>query len=87
MDGSQVRVVCGTNGAPTAFRWRGRWFGVHAVLAFWVEALPWHDTVGPGRSTRCWVWRVDVVVTRSGAFGVFDLAHDGSTWVVRSRLD
>jgi hypothetical protein len=80
----EIRVVCGSDGAPRAFHWRGRWFGIHAVLAFWVEALPWHTEAVHDRWTvqQRRVWRVEGVVTRSGALGVFDLAYDGATWVV-----
>lgn len=30
---------------PAQFRWRTRWYGVHAVLAHWVEAGGWWRSV------------------------------------------
>lgn len=37
----RVDTVVGADGAPVAFRWRGRGYVVRSVLANWVEATPW----------------------------------------------
>jgi len=51
---------------PEAFRWRGRWYEVRAVLMHWVEQ-------GRVEQGRVEVWRVEAAY-RSLSSGVFDLA-------------
>lgn len=54
--------------APERFRWRGRGYVVCAVVAQWVEALPWWT----GASGQRHVWRVEAA-SRTGTVGVYDL--------------
>lgn len=84
---------------PAEFRWRGRWYVVRAVLASWVEAVPWW----PGESgTRAGgqchaprqAWRVEAAPRRSartGAPGVYDLYRDpgdrARSWVLERVFD
>ena len=69
----RVDMVVGANGAPVAFRWRGRGYRVRSVLANWVEAMPWWSGGIPARSAggRSQIWRVEAVGS-TGA-GVYDL--------------
>lgn len=68
-------------GEPEAFRWRGRWYEVRAVLMHWVE----QGRVQQGRvqQGRVEVWRVEATY-RSLSSGVFDLAvAPGRAWLQR----
>ena len=56
-------------GEPAVFRWRGRRYTVGAIVAAWVEALPWWVDQGSGQRH---VWRVEAA-PRTGTFGVYDL--------------
>jgi hypothetical protein len=67
--GEPVEMVQDGAGEPAAFRWRGRRYAVHAVLASWVEALPWWVDRGCGQRH---VWRVEAT-SRTGTSGVYDL--------------
>jgi hypothetical protein len=91
--GEPITVAEGSDGAPAAFRWRGRRYTVGAIVAAWVEALPWWVDQGSTQgstqgsrqgSTRGYgqrhVWRVEAA-PRTGTFGVYDLyrvSSDGS---------
>ena len=57
------------SGEPAAFRWRGRRYAVGAIVASWVEALPWWIDRGCGQRH---VWRVEAA-PRTGTTGVYDL--------------
>jgi hypothetical protein len=75
--GEPIEVVEGQDGAPAVFRWRGRRYTVGAVVAAWVEALPWWVDRGYGQRH---VWRVEAA-PHTGTFGVYDLyrvSSDGS---------
>ena len=67
--GESVEVRHGASGEPEVFRWRGRRYVVQAVLATWVEALPWWVDQGYGQR---YVWRVEAL-SRTGTSGVYDL--------------
>ena len=69
-----IEVVAGESGEPAAFRWRGRRYAVQAIVASWVEALPWWagETQADGASGQRHVWRVEAV-PRTGTAGVYDL--------------
>ncbi|MEI6361043.1 MAG: DUF6504 family protein [Actinomycetes bacterium] len=85
--GEPIEVVEGQDGAPAAFCWRGRRYTVSAVVAAWVEALPWwvdrgqRDGQGRGQGAgQRHLWRVEAA-PRTGTFGVYDLYRvlgDGS---------
>lgn len=64
-----IQVWEGVEGEPAVFRWRGRRYAVRAVVAHWVEAVPWW--VGQGSGQRQ-VWRVEAAA-RTGTTGVYDL--------------
>ena len=66
-----IEVVTGTHGEPAGFRWRGRRYAVRAVVATWVEALPWWSIRASGQRQ---VWRVEAAQRSTGAAGVYDLA-------------
>lgn len=77
----RVDMVVGADGAPAAFRWRGRGYVVRSVLANWVEAMPWWSGGIPplpagGQSglqghLQSQLWRVEAV--GSTGVGVYDL--------------
>lgn len=84
-----VEVSRGVEGAPEGFRWRGRRYVVCAVVAQWVEALPWWT----GASGQRHVWRVEAA-SRTGTVGVYDLHRTKRTvsgarerWVMGRVLD
>lgn len=83
-----IEVAEGDSGEPVGFRWRRRRYEVRAVLARWVEAMPWWvDRAGGQR----WVWRVEAV-SRTGDTGVYDLyrVHRGDTrheWGLAQVID
>ena len=87
-----IEVVAGTDGVPVGFRWRGRRYEVRAVVARWVEALPWW--AGSGRPDRAsgqrHVWRVEAA-SRAGTTGVYDLhcipRGEGRRWGLARVLD
>ena len=67
----------GNDGAPAVFCWRGRRYTVGAVVATWVEAMPWWVDRGYGQRTaehtaQRHVWRVEAA-PRTGTSGVYDL--------------
>lgn len=84
-----VEVVPDATGAPQAFRWRRRRYVVCAVLAHWVEAVPWwRDRAGESGQHRC--WRVEAVCSSScssSQTGVYDLSVSGAGSSVRWVLD
>lgn len=63
-----IEVVTGADGEPAGFRWRGRRYTVRAVVAAWVEAVPWWT----GASGQRHVWRVEAAPS-TGTAGVYDL--------------
>jgi hypothetical protein len=69
-----IEVWEGADGEPAMFRWRGRRYAVRAIVASWVEALPWW--VEPARVEQEYgqrhVWRVEAA-SRTGTTGVYDL--------------
>jgi hypothetical protein len=70
----RIEVLEGVDGEPVVFRWRGRRYAVRAILASWVEALPWwveQARVDQGCGQRH-VWRVEAAA-RTGTTGVYDL--------------
>ena len=67
-----VEVVPDATGAPQGFRWRGQRYRVRAVLAHWVEALPWWRDLTRSGGQR-WCWRVEAVCPL-GQIGVYDLS-------------
>jgi len=69
-----VEVTEADDGAPAVFRWRGRRYTVRAIVAAWVEAVPWWlgDTRSDGASGQRNVWRVEAAA-RTGTTGVYDL--------------
>ena len=77
----RVDMVVGADGAPAAFRWRGRGYIVRSVLANWVEAMPWWSGGIPIRTAggqshlqghlHSQLWRVEARGV-TGA-GVYDL--------------
>ena len=87
-----IEVAAGEDGAPAAFRWRGRSYAVRVVVATWVEALPWW--AGSSRTDRVsgqrHVWRVEAA-PRTGTTGVYDLYRtprgDGWRWGMGRVLD
>ena len=85
-----IEVVTGTHGEPAGFRWRGRRYAVHAVVATWVEALPWWSIRASGQRQ---VWRVEAVQRSTGAAGVYDLAwtpdreHSHGGWGLERVID
>ena len=83
-----VEVVVGPGGAPVSFRWRGRRHAVRAVVAHWVEAVPWWLRHGAG-GQAC-TWRVEAV-TRAGTPGMYDLVRveraDSGAWVLARVID
>ena len=95
-----VRVVVNKTEVPVSFRWRGRWYEVRAVLACWVEATPWWQALSESGSSRFRsskagsngqaaqreVWRVEAV-SRTGAFGVYDLAVVSNEWRLLRVID
>jgi hypothetical protein len=82
-----VEMVADEAGEPAAFRWRGRRYAVHAVLARWVEALPWWVDRGYGQR---YVWRVEAT-SRTGTSGVYDLYRvsrgEGCQWGLERVID
>jgi hypothetical protein len=69
-----IEVVTDEGGEPAVFRWRGRRYAVRAIVAAWVEAVPWWlgDTRPDGASGQRHVWRVEAAA-RTGTTGVYDL--------------
>jgi hypothetical protein len=69
-----IEVVVGEDGEPAGFRWRGRRYAVHAIVANWVEAVPWWlETTRAGQASgQRQVWRVEAA-PRTGTTGVYDL--------------
>lgn len=98
-----IEVVEGQDGAPAAFRWRGRRYAVRAVMAHWVEALPWWngdlrvDRSGPASGqghVQRHVWRVEAaprIGPTEGSAGVYDLHRtprgDRPHWGMARVLD
>ncbi len=69
-----IEVWEGASGEPVVFRWRGRRYEVRAIVASWVEALPWwveFVRVEQGYGQRH-AWRVEAA-PRTGTAGVYDL--------------
>lgn len=95
-----IEVVEGPDGDPVAFRWRGRYYAVTAVIARWVEALPWwvdgasgqagDRVTGPLAHQQRQVWRVEAA-SRPGIAGVYDLGRrrrpTPGGWVLERVLD
>jgi hypothetical protein len=75
-----AEVAAEGRGAPAEFRWRGRRYVVHDVLASWVEAVPWWRGVllATGASGQSYVWRVEAAGRADGAQvpGVYELRRD-----------
>ena len=46
-----IEVATDEDGEPAGFRWRGRRYAVRAIVATWVEALPWWAGLGAGLGT------------------------------------
>jgi len=69
-----IEVVANESGEPAVFRWRGRQYTVHVIVASWVEALPWWagESRSDGVSGQRHVWRVEAA-PRTGTAGVYDL--------------
>ena len=81
-----IEVVMGTDGAPAGFRWRGRRYVVRAVMATWVESVPWWPRESRGQEGTRWpresrgirasgqrdAWRVEATAA-TGAVGVYEL--------------
>jgi hypothetical protein len=91
-----VDVREGIGGAPIAFRWRGRRYEVRAVVAHWIEAVPWW-LAGTGTSRmsehgggQVQAWRVEAV-SRAGTSGTYDLVKvaraEGCAWGLRQVID
>lgn len=73
----RIEVLTGTDGAPAAFRWRGRRYAVTGVIAHWVEAVPWWrgEILGAGAGGQRIVWRVEAA-DRAGCTGVYELGRE-----------
>jgi hypothetical protein len=94
--GEPIEVVAVSDGGvPAVFRWRGRRYAVGAVVATWVEAMPWWVDRGYGqraaeRTVQRHVWRVEAA-PRTGTSGVYDLyriSHDdASQWGLERVID
>jgi hypothetical protein len=69
-----IEVVMGTDGAPAGVRWRGRRYVVRAVMATWVESVPWwpRESRGIRASGQRDAWRVEATAA-TGAVGVYEL--------------
>jgi hypothetical protein len=91
-----VQVREGIGGAPVSFRWRGRRHEVRAVVAHWIEAVPWWligagaSEVGDHGGGQVQAWRVEAV-SRAGASGTYDLIRvaraQGYAWGLRRVID
>lgn len=92
-----IEVVTGADGEPAGFRWRGRRYAVRAIVAQWVEALPWwagdlrvEPVRADGVSGQRHVWRVEAA-PRTGTVGVYDLYRtsrgDRPRWGLERVLD
>ena len=84
-----------SDGVPAVFRWRGRRYTVGAVVATWVEAMPWWVDRGYGqraaeRTAQRHVWRVEAA-PRTGTSGVYDLYRiscgDTAQWGLERVID
>ena len=85
--GPPVVVTEGRAGEPARFHWRGRRYEVSAVLAHWVEALPWWVDRASGQApAQRQVWRVEAV-PRTGTTGVYDLYRASRTWGLERVID
>ena len=69
-----IEVAADVNEEPAVFRWRGRRYVVRAIVASWVEAVPWWaDQARVDRASgQRHVWRVEAA-PRTGTAGVYDL--------------
>ena len=95
-----IEAVVGEDGAPVRFRWRGRRYVVRAVMATWVESVPWwpRETRGGRGSGQRDAWRVEAAAA-TGVVGVYELyrihgrpgadaaAVDIESWVLLRVLD
>ena len=76
---AHIRVEC-SGGVPGAFRYRGRRYGVVAVLAHWVEARPWWRGGSQSPMAPIVVWRVEAAQGRATAVGTYDLRESAGRW-------
>ena len=91
-----VDVREGIGGAPIVFRWRGRRYEVRAVVAHWIEAVPWWlagtgtSRMGEHGGGQVQAWRVEAV-SRTGTSGTYDLVMvaraEGYAWGLRQVID
>jgi hypothetical protein len=74
-------------GQPTSFRWRGRRYVIRAVLAHWVEAMPWWSgRRASGEHALRHVWRVEAA-GGTGVVGAYDLHQQSDGWRLARVLD
>jgi hypothetical protein len=79
-----IRVHINGRGSPQAFHWRGRWYRVNSVLAFWVEACAWWEGKAflPGGGQREF-WRVETAPDG----GVYELSLSPQGWGIERVMD
>ncbi|MFM8895235.1 MAG: DUF6504 family protein [Actinomycetales bacterium] len=93
----RLQVDVDGTGVPSRFRWRGRWYRVEQVHAYWVEAGPWWSDRAPSArvslgSSAGWVserrsiWRVEALA-HTGYRGVYDLASGADGWQLMQVMD
>jgi len=94
---SHLQVEVDGRGAPSRFRWRGQWYRVQQVHAYWVEAGPWWSERVPSAraalgssagwaSMRRSVWRVEATA-HAGHRGAYDLASGADGWHLLQVMD
>lgn len=86
-----IEVTKAAGGEPAAFRWRGRRYAVRAIVATWVEAMPWWVDRASGRHRpllheQRLVWRVEAA-SWSGTTGVYDLYRAPCGWGLERVID
>ncbi len=85
-----VEVRRGETDGPEQFLWRGRLWKVRAVVAHWVETVPWWQaSAGPSDLVaERELWRVEAGRSLESV-GVFDLSFDWTDgcWQLVGCLD
>lgn len=87
LSSTTVAVVESADGGPLRFCWRGRRYEVRALLAHWVEAVPWWVDRASGQApAQRQVWRVEAI-SSTGISGVYDLARACDGWSLERVID